>query len=340
MIAERSNPGLNQTDAIYHEVLEELLEAPIRGDRTGTGTHSVFGKQIRFTNLYERFPLISTKRVFFRGVFHELKWMLMGDTNIKYLVDNGVSIWTDWPLRRYNAENHDFPLTKEDFENKIRMNSREPGTNIPFAEMWGDCGPVYGYQWRSWEVGCPGDGQPNIDQISNLLSDLKTTPESRRMIVTAWNVADIPAMIPSGLPPCHMFMQFYTRPIPTSELDYINDVNNTLDRDKFLDCSLYVRSNDWFLGAPFNIAQYALLTSLIAKSVNMIPGDLVYTIGDCHLYTSHVNQAKEQLSRYSAGKEPKLFVNNTYDDPKDYMWEDLQLEDYVSHGVIKAPIAV
>ena len=173
----QNNKYLNTTDKIYHDVLEELLDAPVRGDRTGTGTHSIFGKQLRFTNIYERFPLLSTKRVFFRGVFHELKWMLMGDTNIKYLVDNGVSIWTDWPLRRYNAENHDFPLTKEDFESKIRWNGREHGTNIPFAEMWGDCGPVYGYQWRKWPNYVDSSRSSKIDQIGALLYDLKNNPE-------------------------------------------------------------------------------------------------------------------------------------------------------------------
>lgn len=360
MISQVNN-SLNVTDTIYHEVLEELLKAPIRGDRTGTGTHSIFGKQLRFTDIYKRFPLITTKKVFFRGVFHELKWMLMGDTNIKYLVDNGVSIWTDWPLKRYNIANHDFPLTKEDFENKIRMDGRDPGTNVAFSEKWGDCGPVYGYQWRSWEIGNYSENRGNIDQITGLLNDLKNNPESRRMIVSAWNVADIPAMIPSGLPPCHMFMQFYTRKLSIRErLDrsdlyevneqWVSDSSipdknkNKLDKEgipeRYLDCHVYIRSQDTMLGMPFNIAQYALLTSLIAKSVNMVPGDLVYTIGDCHLYLNHVEQAKEQVSRFSAGKEPTLFINKVHSDPKDYDWIDLQLDDYISHEAIKAPIAV
>lgn len=342
---------LNTTDSIYHTVLEELLSAPIRGDRTGTGTMSLFGKQLRFTNLHDRFPLVTTKSVFFKGVFHELKWMLMGETNIKYLVDNRVSIWTDWPLKYYNQSNPDLPLTKDDFEESIRTNHEG------FASMWGDCGPVYGYQWRNW-IGPKhiSSDQAPFDQIEQAINDLKYNPESRRIIVTAWNVADIDEMAISGLPPCHMFMQFYTRPINIEERCKLGGIAYNADPEfyratlkyledkdvptRYLDCQVYLRSNDFLLGAPFNIAQYALLTTFMAKTVNMIPGDLVYTMGDCHLYVNHVDQAREQLSRVSTGKEPTLFVNNTCEDPADYKWQDLHLEDYRPHGAIKAPIAV
>lgn len=379
---------LNPVDKQYHTILEELLKAPIRGDRTGTGTRSIFGRQLRFSNLETQFPLITTKKVWFKGIFHELKWMLMGDTNIKYLVDNGVSIWTDWPLKKYNAENHDFPLTKEDFENKIRTNGRDWGSNELFADKWGDCGPVYGYQWRKWpgplemkinngpnkqwEVVTTDDinecvfdhtlirRQP-IDQIASIIHDLKTTPESRRMIVSAWNVADIPEMIPSGLPPCHYTFQFYTRPLSMKERlnrSELYDVNEQwiydssisgknkykLDEEgipeRYLDCMMSIRSWDFMLGAPFNIAQYALLTHMLAKTVNMVPGELIINGGDVHLYVNHEEQAREQLSRYSAAESPKLFINNRYDDPKNYEWSDIRLDDYISHDTIKAPIAV
>lgn len=263
----------------YLDLLDDVLSAPIRGDRTGIGTHSVFGRQLRFTNLAETFPLVTTKKMFMRGIFHELKWMLMGETNIKYLVDNGVSIWTDWPLKHYNQQMgmlRQVPTitktgsqiaTKEEFEDAIR-------SDLGFAQMWGDCGPVYGYQWRKWPV-CklikneaktfqaggvviPANEydyeDTPIDQIANLLNDLQKSPESRRMIVSAWNVADIPAMIPSGLPPCHLLMQFYTREIPHEARQSITASRNIYPVDsqlsqvgipeRYLDCQVYIRSDE------------------------------------------------------------------------------------------------
>lgn len=255
----------------YLDLLDDVLSAPIRGDRTGTGTHSVFGRQLRFTNLAETFPLVTTKKMFMRGIFHELKWMLMGETNIKYLVDNGVSIWTDWPLKHYNQQMgmlRQVPTitktgsqiaTKEEFEDAIR-------SDLGFAQMWGDCGPVYGYQWRKWPHVYQKDGftvdSTAFDQIGNLINDLRTSPESRRMIVSAWNVADIPAMIPSGLPPCHLLMQFYTRPLTIEErLHHIDGLYIDADFDdvfpqtadgmdqcdipsRYLDCQVYIRSDE------------------------------------------------------------------------------------------------
>lgn len=355
----------------YLDLLSDVLEAPERGDRTGTGTRSVFGRQLRFVNIAEEFPLVTTKKVYFKGIFHELIWMLRGDTNIKYLVDNNVSIWTDWPLKNYKAQNPDSLMNRYMFEHHIK-------TDPAFAEKWGDCGPVYGRQWRKWKgkvtkadvdfthrtidkmCGVVNLEYEYIDQIANLLHDLRNNPESRRMIVNAWNVTDIPAMIPTGLPPCHLLMQFYTRPLTFvqrrslaltmsvpqnqqgsgSEQEWSDYYDMFNVPSRYLDCQIYLRSNDLLIGAPFNIAQYALLTHLIAKTVNMVPGELVYTIGDAHLYSNHYEQAKEQITR-----KPRPLPRLTTDvfpreDPAHYEWEDIKLINYKSHEAIKAPIAV
>jgi thymidylate synthase len=298
-------------EADYLDLLEEVRSAVPRGDRTGTGTRSIFGYQM-LIGLTKEFPLLTTKKVNFWAVFHELKWMLMGETNIKYLVDNGVNIWNDWPLKRYDKETGN-QTSKEDFIALIKSDAE-------FAREWGDCGPVYGYQWRKWWTPTGG-----IDQIWEVLETLKTNPESRRMIVSAWNVAEIPAMIPSGLPPCHLLMQFYTR--------------ETASGSRFLDCMMTIRSNDLFLGMPFNMAQYALLVHLMAKTANMMPGVLVYSIGDAHIYLNHTDQVDEQLQR-SGTKGPKLRVLVQREDPAQYLWEDLELIGYNPQGAIKADIAV
>lgn len=213
----------------YLNVLDTLLSAPVRGDRTGTGTHSVFGTQLRF-DLQQAFPLLTTKQVPLRLIFHELKWMLNGDTNIKYLLDNNVHIWTDWPLKRYRNNIGDMGFSQEQFEESVR-------TNAVFAERWGDCGPVYGYQWRKWN----GPSGKTFDQIADVLQELQNNPESRRMIVSAWNVADIPDMIPSGLPPCHMTMQFYTRPLSLTERRSMGTMDGTIVPERYLDCQVYIR---------------------------------------------------------------------------------------------------
>jgi thymidylate synthase len=335
----------------YLNILEQLLESPVRGDRTGTGTRSMFGVQMRL-DISKKFPLLTTKKVNLKTIFHELKWMLMGQTNIKYLVDNGVNIWNDWPYKHYcsvHPEGDRRFLTQEQFVQAIKTNDTFSAGEFsaPFAEMWGDCGPVYGYQWRKWR----GDVDVTVfspvhdhlykehDQIADVLKQLRETPESRRMIVNAWNVADVPKMIPSGLPPCHMMMQFYTRPIPLSKklesIYAIPDVPPT----RYLDCLVYIRSNDWFLGAPFNIAQYTMLTHLMANCVNMLPGELIYTVGDAHLYLNHVEQAGEQLGRHP-NPLPNLSIGRHLNDPAEVEWEDIQLEDYLPHDAIKAPIAV
>jgi thymidylate synthase len=247
-----------------------------KSDRTGTGTLSVFGYQMRF-NLQAGFPLVTTKKLHLKSIIHELLWFLRGDTNIKYLKENGVSIWDDW------------------------------------ADANGDLGPVYGYQWRSWPA---ADGR-HIDQIKQVIEQIKKTPDSRRMIVSAWNVGDLDKM---ALAPCHAFFQFYVA-------------------DGKLSCQLYQRSADIFLGVPFNIASYALLTLMIAQVCDLKPGDFVHTLGDAHLYLNHLQQADEQLQRkpYPA---PRMQINPAVKDISGFRFEDFALTDYQFHPHIKAPVAV
>jgi thymidylate synthase len=247
-----------------------------RGDRTGTGTRSVFGRQIRF-DLSEGFPLVTTKKVHTRSVFHELLWFLKGESNIKYLKDNKVRIWDPW------------------------------------ADDEGNLGPIYGVQWRSWK-GADGN---TVDQITNLIKQIKENPQSRRLIVSAWNVPEIPNM---ALPPCHTIFQFYIA-------------------DGKLSCQLYQRSADLFIGVPFNIASYALLTQMIAQVTGYKPGDFVHTFGDAHIYHNHFEQVKLQLSR-SPRPLPKLQLNPAVKSIFDFSYQDIHILDYDPHPVIKAPIAV
>ena len=245
-------------------------------DRTGTGTLSTFGYQLRF-NLESNFPLLTTKKIHLKSVIHELLWFLTGNTNIKYLKDHGVSIWDEW------------------------------------ADENGDLGPVYGSQWRSWPT---SDGQ-SIDQIKNLIEGIKNNPNSRRLIVSAWNVAEIDNM---KLPPCHAFFQFYVA-------------------DNKLSCQLYQRSADIFLGVPFNIASYALLTKMIAQVCGLKCGDFVHTLGDAHIYLNHIDQVNEQLSR-SPKKLPIMKINPSIKDIFEFKFEDFELINYNPDPLIKAPVAV
>ena len=245
-------------------------------DRTGTGTLSVFGYQARY-DLNEGFPLVTTKKLHLKSIVHELLWFLQGDTNIKYLKDNGVSIWDEW------------------------------------ADEEGNLGPVYGHQWRSWQ-GASGE---TIDQITSVVNQIKKNPDSRRLIVSAWNVAEIEKM---ALPPCHAFFQFYVA-------------------DGKLSCQLYQRSADIFLGVPFNIASYALLTMMMAQVTGLKYGDFVHTMGDAHLYTNHVEQAKLQLSR-DCKKLPLMKINPEIKDIFDFKFSDFELVGYEPHPHIKAPVAV
>jgi thymidylate synthase len=253
-----------------------LAKGARKSDRTGTGTLSIFGAQLRF-DLADGFPLLTTKKLHLKSIVHELLWFLKGETNTRYLKDHGVSIWDEW------------------------------------ADANGDLGPVYGYQWRSW----PAPDGRHIDQIANLLAELKRNPDSRRLIVSAWNVADLDRM---ALMPCHALFQFYVA-------------------DGRLSCQLYQRSADIFLGVPFNIASYALLTMMVAQVCDLQPGDFVHTFGDTHLYLNHVDQAREQLSR-SPRALPVMKLNAAVRNLFDFRFEDFALERYDPHPAIKAPIAV
>lgn len=261
----------------YLDLMRHVDEHGVaKEDRTGTGTKSVFGWQMRF-DLSQGFPLVTTKKVHTKSIIHELLWFLKGETNTQYLRDNGVTIWDEW------------------------------------ADAQGNLGPVYGYQWRTW----PTPNGQSIDQISELMTRLKNDPDSRRLIVSAWNVADLPKM---ALAPCHAFFQFYVA-------------------QGKLSCQLYQRSADIFLGVPFNIASYALLTEMIAQQCDLIPGDFVWTGGDCHLYSNHMEQIKTQLAR-TPHALPKLKILRKPANIFDYKFEDFLIENYQSHPAIKAPVAV
>ena len=293
----------------YLDLLSTILkDGVVRGDRTGTGTKGVFGYQMRF-NLAEGFPLLTTKKVFLKGVIHELLWFLRGDTNIKYLVDNGVHIWDSDAFRYYNelcVKHGVLPVDLDTFLSAAGVESPIEGYRF------GDLNHVYGYQWRSWPK---GNGEV-IDQIARVIETLKTNPTSRRMIVSAWNVADVEDM---ALPPCHTMFQFFVA-------------------EGKLSCQLYQRSADTFLGVPFNIASYALLTMMIAKECGLEVGDFVHTLGDAHLYLNHLDQAHEQLCREPRAL-PRMVLNPDVKSIFDYKYEDFTLEGYDPHPAIKAPLS-
>jgi len=261
----------------YLEFMRHVKEhGAIKTDRTGTGTRSVFGYQMRF-DLQQGFPLLTTKKVHLKSIIHELIWFLQGSTNIAYLKENGVSIWDEW------------------------------------ADAEGNLGPIYGYQWRSW----PAPNGEHIDQITQVLEQIRSTPDSRRMIVSSWNVADVPKM---KLPPCHALFQFYVA-------------------DGKLSCQLYQRSADIFLGVPFNIASYAILTHMMAQQAGLEVGDFVWSGGDCHLYSNHMQQVELQLAR-ELRELPRLRIKRTPDSLFDYRFDDFEIEGYDPHPGIKAPVAV
>ena len=293
----------------YLELLDKICrEGVVRDDRTGTGTKGIFGYQMRF-NLSEGFPLLTTKRVFLKGVIHELLWFLKGDTNIKYLVDNGVHIWDSDAFRYYNelcVKHGVLPVDKDTFLAAAGIESPIEGYRF------GDLNNVYGYQWRSW----PKPDGGSIDQIQGVIDTIKSNPSSRRIIVSAWNVADVGSM---ALPPCHTMFQFFVA-------------------DGKLSCQLYQRSADTFLGVPFNIASYALLTMMIAKECGLEAGDFVHTLGDAHLYLNHLEQAKEQLLR-EPRKLPKMHLRDGVKSIFDYTYDDFELEGYDPHPAIKAPLS-
>ena len=295
----------------YHDLLRRITtEGIVKDDRTGTGTRSVFGHQMRF-NLSDGFPLLTTKKVFLKGIIHELLWFLAGDTNIKYLVDNGVHIWDNDAYRYYKelcAERGVEPITMEEF-----LAASSDATTSPIdGYNYGDLNHVYGYQWRSW----PKPDGSSIDQIRQVIDTIKNNPNSRRMIVSAWNVAEVEDM---ALPPCHVLFQFYVA-------------------EGRLSCQLYQRSADTFLGVPFNIASYALLTMMIAQECGLQAGEFVHTLGDTHLYLNHMEQVEEQLSREPRAL-PRMRLNPDVKSVFDFRYEDFTLEGYDPYPTIKAPMS-
>ncbi len=282
-----------------------LSKGTIKADRTGTGTISYFGCQMRF-DLSEGYPLLTTKKVHLPAIIHELLWFIKGDTNIKYLVDNNVRIWNEWPYDKYTKLPEYQGETLEEFVEKIKKDT-------DFALKYGDLGPVYGKQWRAF--GSP-EGKM-VDQLGKVIEEIKHNPNSRRLIVNAWNPIYIDEM---ALPPCHMMFQFY--------------VNNGK-----LSCMLYQRSADIFLGVPFNIASYALLTMMIAKICNLELGEFIHTIGDAHIYTNHFEQIERQLKR-EPRELPKMIIHGNQKNIEDFKYEDFELVGYNPHKGIKAKVAV
>jgi thymidylate synthase len=290
----------------YQQFLQHILEnGTKKEDRTGTGTISVFGYQMRF-NLKEGFPLVTTKKLHLKSIVYELLWFIAGDTNIQYLCKNGCNIWNDWPFAKYQKSAEYQNETMKEFATKIANDNA-------FAKQYGELGPVYGYQWRHWPDGNGGE----IDQLSNLIHNLKNNPDSRRHIISAWNVADIEDMT---LPPCHSLFQFYVI-------------------DGKLSCQLYQRSADAFLGVPFNIASYALFTMMIAQVCDLELGDFVHTFGDAHIYSNHIEQVQLQLSREPFAL-PQVKINPEITSIFDFKYEDFELVNYQSHAHIKGEVAV
>jgi thymidylate synthase len=355
---------MNNLDKQYQKLLQDIIDNGVtKQDRTGTGTISLFGRQIRH-KMSEGFPLLTTKKMAWKTMVTELLWFLRGDTNIKYLVDNGCHIWDGDAYANYSKNVWKYTnlelLTKEEFINKIK-------TDDEFAKKWGELGPIYGKQWRSW-----GDGgystwtdvndivrhkhrteYPQIDQISNLINDLKTNPDSRRLMVNAWNVGELDQMV---LPPCHYGFEVYTRELSMSEKELWYKNNNINPNEPWypifptraISLMWNQRSVDTFLGLPFNIASYGLLLEIIAKEVNMIPDELIGNLGDVHLYSNHIEQAKEQI-----GREPfelptihlPHYTQCEYGSMKFGIWDyeisDIvnELNNYQSHPSIKAPLS-
>jgi thymidylate synthase len=367
---------MNNIDRQYKELLDHILHFGVdKKDRTGTGTKSIFGWQIRH-NMKEGFPLLTTKKMAWKTMVTELLWFLRGDTNIKYLVDNGCHIWDGDAYKNYlNETQHEASYTQEQFINLIK-------TNDNWAKVWGELGPIYGAQWRKWGglQDLTDDDKPiYLDQITNLISELKTNPDSRRLMVSAWNVGELNQMV---LPPCHYGFQVYTRELSVKERKDLYDKSNW-NKDIFpsdvsgwdrlfdsyniptraISLMWNQRSVDTFLGLPFNIASYALLLEIIAKAVNMVPEELIGNLGDVHLYSNHIEQAKEQIAR-TPFELPKLNINtefwptessscgegyldatavfNSFKDDnfcKCLLEEDIQLINYQSHPSIKAPLS-
>jgi thymidylate synthase len=298
----------------YLDLMRHIRGSGVRKeDRTGTGTLSIFGYQMRF-DLREGFPLVTTKKVHLKSIIHELLWFIQGDTNIRYLAKNGVNIWNDWPFQswlRETGQDEKYPMYTPQWREQMKLFVERVIADDKFAKEYGELGPVYGHQWRNFE---------GVDQLAQIVEDIKTNPDSRRLIVSAWNPKDIPVMAKSGLPPCHTLFQFYVT-------------------EGRLSCQLYQRSADVLLGVPFNIASYALLTLMIAQVSGLQPGEFVHTFGDAHLYSNHMEQVEEQLSR-EPRPLPVMSINPTVTDLFSFQYDDFELKDYDPYPPISAPVAV
>ena len=285
----------------YIKLCKFILENGIKSiDRTGTGTISYFGTQTRY-NFVDGFPLLTTKKIFYKSIIHELIWIIRGQTNIKFLLENNVNIWNDWPYKKYKKSKKYKGETIKEFIDKIKNKKR-------FAKKWGELGPIYGKQWRNFN---------GVDQLSNLIKNIKEKPYSRRLIISAWNPAEINKM---ELPPCHSFFQFSVK-------------NNKLN------CHLYQRSGDIFLGVPFNIASYSLLLHIIAHVTNLNVGEFIHTIGDAHIYNDHIIKVKEQILRKPL-KKCHIKINKNLKSIFDIKYEDIEIINYKSHPIIRAKVSV
>ena len=298
----------------YLDLMRRIRDQGVKKeDRTGTGTLSIFGHQMRF-DLSEGFHLVTTKKVHLKSILHELLWFIRGDTNIRYLVENGVGIWNDWPYQNWlgqSGQDQALPMYSDQWRAGMKEFVERVKIDQEFANEYGDLGPVYGKQWRNFG---------GVDQLAQLMDDIRQNPDSRRLIVSAWNPQDLPVMVKSGLPPCHSLFQFYVA-------------------EGRLSCQLYQRSADVFLGVPFNIASYAALTMMIAQVAGLALGDFVHTFGDAHLYLNHMDQVEEQLSR-SSFDLPHLSINPEVNSLFNFVYSDFDLQNYRSHGAISAPVAV
>ncbi len=297
---------------IYLDLLEDVLKngKEERNERTGVGTIKVFGRMLRF-DLSKGYPLLTTKRMFVKGIIHELLWFIRGDSNIKYLVRNGVNIWNEWPFQNYlkaNGLEKKYPVYSQQWREKLQEFVEKIKQDDEFADRWGDCGPIYGVQWRNFF---------GVDQLKWVVEEIKKNPANRRLIVSAWNPAQIDKM---ALPPCHVLYQFQV----------------SGDR---LNCLMYQRSVDVFLGLPFNIASYALLTMMVAQVTGYKPGELVMALGDTHIYLNHLDQVREQLKR-KPYPLPRMKINPQVKNLFDFKFSDFELVGYQYHPAIKAPIAV
>ena len=298
----------------YHDLLKHILdEGTDKGDRTGVGTRSVFGYQMRF-DLNEGFPLVTTKKVHIKSVIHELLWFVQGDTNLRYLAQNGVNIWNDWPYQNWlnqTGRADELPKYSEAWRAEMKGFVERIKEDEAFANEWGELGPVYGKQWRDFN---------GFDQLKWVVDEIKRNPNSRRLIISAWNASEIEEMAKAGLPPCHTMYQFYVL-------------------DGKLSCQLYQRSADVFLGVPFNIASYALLTIMVAQVCGLGVGEFVHTFGDAHLYSNHFDQTYEQLSR-TPRPLPTMKINENVSDLFSFTYDDFELVNYDPYPPIKAAVAV